>query len=207
MGGRAFDPAGKYFNFGINSLSTSFAVLLSETSPLCTMHFLEYCILASIRKILCVIASLSFSMGTQVNYAVLDVLAAILLYNFIMVNADPIHFRTPPEDSDLAPGTSVRLYTKNSFSFVAEGNVVETLSAGRRASRMLSPRATRRVKVSLTAVLVPGAITPYPDERGQRPPLSGLAIGAQVTWDTVRMHSDGRLFCLLLASQWLLLFC
>ncbi|CAM9862262.1 unnamed protein product, partial [Pylaiella littoralis] len=78
----------------------------------------------------------------QVNYAGLDVLAAIVLYNFIMVNADPIHFRTPPEDSDLAPVTSVRLYTKNSFSFVAEGNVVETLRGGRRASRMLPPRAT-----------------------------------------------------------------
>ena len=129
-------------------------------------------------------------MVTQVNYAGLDAYAGILIHNLVMANADPIHFVKTPEDSALAPGTSVRLYTKNSFSFVAEGHAVETVSGGPRALRVLSPRATRRFKVSLTAVLAPGAITPYPDETGQRRPLSGCAIGTQVTWDTVRVHSN-----------------
>lgn len=119
-------------------------------------------------------------MVVQVKYAGLDAYAGILLYKFVMTNADPIHFVKPPENSDLLPGTSVRLYTKNSFSFVAGGNVVETVSGGPRTSRMLlSPRATRRVKVSLSAVLAPGAISPYPDASGRRRPLSGCAIGTR----------------------------
>ena len=128
-------------------------------------------------------------LATQILYAGLDAYTGILLYKSIIANADPIHFVTPPEDSDLVPGTSVHLYTKNSFSFVAKGTGVETQRQDPGASRMLSPRAMRRVKVSLTAIVAPGAIAPYPDESGHRRPLSGWAIGTQVVWDTMRVHS------------------
>lgn len=54
-------------------------------------------------------------MAAQVLYAGLDAYAGILIYKSIIANADLIHFVTPPEDGDLVPGTSIRLYTKNSF--------------------------------------------------------------------------------------------
>lgn len=125
---------------------------------------------------------------TQIIYAGKDAYAGMLLYKVIIANADPIHFVAQPEDSDLVPGTPVRLYTKNSFSLVARGTVQETTGAGVRASRRLAARATGKVKVSLTAVHAPGAIVPYPDMSGQRQALSSLAIGAPVMWDTVRLR-------------------
>lgn len=125
----------------------------------------------------------------QVLYAALDAYAGIVLYKFIIANADPIHFVMPPENDDLEPGTRIRLYTKNSFSFVAQGTVVDALGgSSRRESQMLSSRATRKLKVLLTDVLAPGAIAPYPDESGRRKPLSAGAIGTQVVWDTVRVY-------------------
>lgn len=50
---------------------------------------------------------------------------------------------------------------------------------------MLSARATRKVKVSLTAVVAPGAIAPYPGECDRRQLLSRWTVGTQVVWDTV----------------------
>lgn len=64
---------------------------------------------------------------TQVLYAGLGAYAGILLYKCIIAKGGPIHFVAQPEDDELFPGTPIRLYTKSSFSLVAQGSVVETL--------------------------------------------------------------------------------
>lgn len=129
-------------------------------------------------------------MAAQVLHIGLDTYTGILLYTVIIANADPIHFVAPPEDSHLIPGKIVCLYTKNTFSLVAKDTVVESLAERSGASRLLSAQGTRRVKVSLTDILMPGAIAPYPDGNDQRRPLTDCMIGTEVAWDTVSANSS-----------------
>lgn len=111
----------------------------------------------------------------QKQYSGLDAFAGILLYKYNIAHADPIHFTLPPEESELLPATPLRLYTKNSQSFVAQGSVVETIGD-----------TSRRVKVALTAIGVPGAFAPHPKKGNERQPLLRWSIGEHVLWDTVR---------------------